>query len=110
MRKKGREYQRRKRQRAVQTTRNVVETMTKQDDTLVPEPSPEPQGLVSGDATRGSTPGLLQTDGDDAAKGYAVGDIATGTLTPTLEMDTVVVVDPAWVPAPASLAKQGSGP
>jgi hypothetical protein len=63
-------------------------------------------------ARAGSAPAVIRTDGEDVAKGYAMGEVAQGPLCPTEEMERVRIEDPRRLPAPRELEqeRQGSGP
>jgi hypothetical protein len=57
--------------------------------------------------------GVTRTGGEDAAKGYAAGEVANGPLAPTMEMETIRIEDPRWLPAQGATGreeKRGSGP
>ncbi|WP_437658013.1 hypothetical protein [Sorangium sp. So ce1182] len=60
----------------------------------------------------GEAPGVpraIQSQGEDAAKAYAVGEVAPQPLHPTLEMERVHIEDPRRVPPPRGDARRGGG-
>ncbi|WP_437295179.1 hypothetical protein [Sorangium sp. So ce426] len=55
-------------------------------------------------------PRAIQSQGEDEAKAYAVGEVAPAPLHPTLEMERVRIEDPRRVPPPREGARRGGGP
>ncbi|WP_437732384.1 hypothetical protein [Sorangium sp. So ce1335] len=60
----------------------------------------------------GEAPGVpraIQSQGEDAARAYAVGEVAPRPLHPTVEMERVHIEDPRRVPPPRADARRGGG-
>ncbi|WP_437795051.1 hypothetical protein [Sorangium sp. So ce693] len=54
-------------------------------------------------------PRAIQSEGEDEAKAYAVGEVAPKPLHPTVEMERVHIEDPRRVPPPREGARRGGG-
>ncbi|WP_437588200.1 hypothetical protein [Sorangium sp. So ce1000] len=54
-------------------------------------------------------PRAIQSQGEDEAKAYAVGEVAPAPLHPTVEMERVRIEDPRRVPPPREGARRGGG-
>ncbi|WP_437894933.1 hypothetical protein [Sorangium sp. So ce124] len=54
-------------------------------------------------------PRAIQSEGEDEAKAYAVGEVAPAPLHPTVEMERVHIEDPRRVPPPREGARRGGG-
>ncbi|WP_437295168.1 hypothetical protein [Sorangium sp. So ce426] len=57
----------------------------------------------------GDTTRAIQSEGEDEAKAYAVGEVAPAPLHPTVEMERVQIEDPRRVPPPREGARRGGG-
>ncbi|WP_437620925.1 hypothetical protein [Sorangium sp. So ce1151] len=65
--------------------------------------------MVKQDGEAPGVPRAIQSQGEDAARAYAVGEVAPRPLSPTLEMERVHIEDPRRVPPPLADARRGSG-
>ncbi|WP_437853213.1 hypothetical protein [Sorangium sp. So ce363] len=65
--------------------------------------------MAKQDGGAAGVPRAIQGDGEDAAKAYAVGEVAPTPLHPTVEMERVHIEDPRRVPPPREGGRRGGG-
>ncbi|WP_438033125.1 hypothetical protein [Sorangium sp. So ce204] len=65
--------------------------------------------MAKQDGEAAGVPRAIQSQGEDEAKAYAVGEVAPGPLHPTVEMERVHIEDPRRVPPPREGARRGGG-
>ncbi|AUX26039.1 uncharacterized protein SOCEGT47_065920 [Sorangium cellulosum] len=65
--------------------------------------------MAKQDGEAQGAPRAIQSQGEDAAKAYAVGEVAPRPLHPTVEMERVHIADPRRVPPPRGDERRGSG-